>query len=166
MPFTLQSSGDKKFVTSQVNGQITASFDQAPKGKDREDNKARLEKIRDYLFNDLAGDFPDESPTGLVLVGDAGKDYINITNLQFSVSRPPKEAEEAEQSAPDKKPVETKGTLTVPPAPNKQPVGETTPSKVEQPAGTETNPTTASPNFTGKSPLNPTAPNTTDKGTF
>jgi hypothetical protein len=76
MPFTLQSSGNKDFVKSQVSGQITGSYDMAPKGQDREDNKKGLEKIRDYLFDDLGADYPNESPTGLVLFGDAGKDYI------------------------------------------------------------------------------------------
>lgn len=161
MPYTLQSSGNKDFVKSQVNGQITASYDQAPKGQDREDNKKRLEKIRDYLFDDLGGDFPPESPVGLVLVGDAGKDYISITNLQFSISRPRPAADEENFPAP----VKDQPAPENPPAPDKKPVGSasSTPAKV---SGTETKPTTASPNFTATSPLNPTAPNTTDKGTF
>ena len=122
MPYTLQSSGEKSFVKSQVNGQIQNSYDTAPKGDDREDNKKRLEKIRDYLFDDLASDFPDNSPTGLVLVGDAGKDYVSITNLQFSISKPAKEADEDAEPAP----VKDKPAKDNPPAPDKKPVETTT----------------------------------------
>lgn len=118
MPFTLQSSGEKAFVKSQVNGQITASYDQAPKGDDREDSKKRMEKIRDYLFDDLASDYPDNSPTGLVLVGDAGKNYVSITNLQFSISKPAKEADEEAEPAP----VKGESAKENPPAPDKKPV--------------------------------------------
>lgn len=162
MPFTLQSSGDKGFVKSQVNGQIEGSYNLAPKGQDREDNKARMEKIRDYLFDDLGGDFPNESPVGLVLVGDAGKDYISITQMQFSISRPPKEADTDSHPAPDKK--EVAPETMVPPAPDKKVVGEGNTSASELAKSVtpsaDSQPTTASPNFTGKSDLNPTAPST------
>lgn len=121
MPYLLQSSGEKAFVKSQVSGQITASYDQAPKGDDREDQKKRLEKVRDYLFDELGGDFPDNSPTGLVLVGDAGKSYVSITNLQFSISKPAKAADEDAEPAPEK----DKPAKDNPPAPDKKPV-ETT----------------------------------------
>src|SRR5258705_7459379 len=154
MPFTLTSSGDKNFVKSQVSGQITGSYDQAPKGKDRDDIKSRMEKIRDFIFDDLGADFPDNSPMGLILIGDAGKDYISITRLELSLSKPAKEADEENNPALDKGPVEPEKMN--PPAPDKKSVGEGSSKGVEQPAGTETNPTTASPNFTGTSPLNPT----------
>lgn len=163
MPFTLQSSGDKKAVLSQVNGQITASYDQAPKGQDREDNKKSLEKVRDYLFNDLGGDFPDESPVGLVLVGDAGKDYISITRMEFSISRPPKSVEETPLSAPDKKPVEASSTLTASPAPDKKEV-TSAPSQPEKVSGTEANPTIASPHFENTGMANPTVPGADTSG--
>lgn len=153
MPFTLQSSGDKSFVESQVNGQITASYNQAPKGDDREDQKKRMEKIRDYLFNDLGAEFPPNSPTGLVLVGDAGKDYVSITNLQFSLSKPAKPADEESHPAP----VKDQPAPDKPAPPDKKPVGEAdkTPAKV---SGTEDKPTTASPNFLNKGLPNPTVP--------
>lgn len=153
MPFTLQSSGEKNFVKSQVSGQITASYDQAPKGDDREDQKKRMEKIRDYLFDDLGGDFPDDSPVGLVLVGDAGKRYVSINSLQFSISMPAKAADEESHPAP----VKDKPAPDNPPAPDKKPVGasDNTPTKV---SGTNENPTTASPNFLNKNLPNPTVP--------
>jgi hypothetical protein len=128
MPFTLQSSGEKQFVESQVNGQITASYNQAPKGNDRDENKKHLEKIRDVLFKTLSSEFPKDSPTGLVLVGDAGKDFINITQLQFSISKPAKEADTKSHPAPEKeKTVEAKAMT--PPAPDKAPVTSTPTTK-------------------------------------
>lgn len=150
MPFVLQASGDKAYVLSQVDNQIKSSYDSEPKGDDREDKKKRLEKIRDYLFNDLGGDFPDNSPTGLVLVGDGGKNYVSITDLRVSFSMPAKAADEENHPAPVK---DQEVKEMNPPAPDKGPVGESkTPAKV---SGTEPNPTTASPNFE-----NPKAPGT------
>lgn len=120
MPFTLQSSGNKVDVASQVNGQITATYDAAPKGQDREDVKAGLEKIRDFIFKDLGGDYPDESPMGLILVGDAGKNYVSITRLELSLSKPAAEADTTANPIPEKdKPVDEKAMT--PPAPDKKP---------------------------------------------
>jgi hypothetical protein len=121
MPFTLHSSGDKQFVESQVNGQIQASYDQSPKGKDRDESKKHLERIRDALFKTLSTDFPKDSPTGLVLVGDAGPNHISITNLQFSIAKPAKEANEKDHPAPVKEEKVPEAKSMVPPAPDKGP---------------------------------------------
>jgi hypothetical protein len=113
-----------------------------------------LEKIRDFIFNDLGADYPNESPMGLVLFGDAGKDYISITRFEISLSKPAKAADEENHPAPQRA-VSVDSKSMNPPAPNKKPVDESA-SAPAQPLNANANPTTASPNFEGTSPLNPT----------